>query len=200
MARKRKANYHKRKEINLEDKYLVNDEITVPTVRLVGDNIEGGSKIVPLEEAQKLADELELDLVLIAPNAEPPVCRILDFQKFIYEEKRKLKEQRSKSEKVEVKEIRFTALTDDHDFNFKVKHAINFLQQGKKVKAYVFFKGRSINYKEKGRHLLDRFLESVKEYGTLETEPKMEGRRMWMIVAPLKGKKHKTKSNAKSEN
>ena len=189
MARRQKKHRQKREE--LADKYLINEEIRVPEIRLVGEYAQGGNQIISTKEALKIAEENNLDLIMITQKAKPPVCKITDFQKFLYEEKKRLKEIRSKADKIEVKEIRFTPTTDDHDFDFKVKHAINFLQQGKKVKAYVFFKGRMIVYKNSGRELLDRFIEAVSEYGQLEQEPKMEGRRMSIIVAPLKKKKNK---------
>jgi len=180
----------KQKKEDLADKYLINEEIQVPEIRLVGEFAQNGNQIISTDEALKIAEESGLDLVMIAPNANPPVCKIIDFQKFLYEEKKRLKEIKSKADKVEVKEIRFTPTTDEHDFNFKVRHVINFLEQGKKVKAYVFFKGRMIVYKDSGRELLDRLLEAVSEYGQIEQEPKMEGRRMSIIIAPKKKKKH----------
>lgn len=137
----------------------------------------------------KMADELELDLVEISPNAEPPVCRVIDYQKFLYQQKRKQKELKSKAVKVVVKEIRFGPNTDDHDYDFKLKHAINFLEEGAKVKAYVFFKGRSILFKEKGEILLLRFAQDLEEHGKVEQLPKLEGKRMIIFLSPKKPKK-----------
>jgi translation initiation factor IF-3 len=145
-----------------------------------------------IREALDLADELELDLVEISPKANPPVCKIIDYQKFLYEEKKRQKKIKAKSVKIEVKEIRFTPNTDDHDFDFKIKHAQKFLEHGNKVKAYVFFKGRSIVYKDQGEILLLKMAEVLEEYGTVEQMPKLEGRRMTMIIAPKpKSKKNK---------
>lgn len=137
----------------------------------------------------KMADELELDLVEISPNADPPVCRVIDYQKFLYQQKRKQKELKSKAVKVVVKEIRFGPNTDDHDYEFKLKHAIKFLDEGAKVKAYVFFKGRSILFKEKGEILLLRFAQDLEEYGKVEQLPKLEGKRMIIFLSPKKAKK-----------
>ena len=142
-----------------------------------------------LGDAMRLADKLELDLVEISPKADPPVCKIVDYQKFLYEEKKRQKKIKAKTVKVEVKEIRFTPTTDDHDFEFKKKHAIKFLSSGNKVKAFVFFKGRTIIYKDQGQILLLKLAKELEEYGTVEQMPKQEGRRMIMILAP-KGKKN----------
>ena len=150
----------------------------------MGDNVENG--IYSLHDAMKMADELELDLVEISPNAVPPVCKILDYQKFLYQQKKKQKEQKAKQAKVTVKEIRFGPQTDDHDYNFKLKHAIGFLQEGAKVKAYVFFKGRSILFKEQGEVLLLRFAQDIEDYGKVEQMPVLEGKRMIMMLAPKK--------------
>lgn len=136
------------------------------------------------DEALKLAQKLELDLVEISPNAKPPVCKIIDYQKFLYDEKKRLKKIKANTVKVEVKEIRFTPTTDDHDFDFKLKHAKKFLEQGNKVKAFVFFKGRSIIYKDQGQILLLKMAEQLEEYGSVEQMPKLEGRRMTMIISP----------------
>jgi translation initiation factor IF-3 len=157
-------------------------------VRLVGDNIDN-PRVVPIDEALKLADEMELDLVEISPNADPPVCKIIDYQKFLYQLKQKQKEAKAKTAKVVVKEIRFGPNTDDHDFNFKVKHAQKFLEEGNKVKAYVFFKGRSIVYKEQGELILLRFATALEEYGKVEQMPKLEGKRMNMLIVPKPKKK-----------
>jgi translation initiation factor IF-3 len=156
-------------------------------VRLVGDNVSEQG-VFPLKEALKMAEELELDLVEVSPNADPPVCRIIDYNKFLYDQKKKQKEIKAKSVKVVVKEIRFGPNTDEHDFQFKVKHAINFLQEGAKVKAYVFFKGRTILYKDKGEILLLRFAQELEEFGKLEQMPKLEGKRMIIMLTPAKKK------------
>jgi len=150
---------------------------------LVGDNIETPG-VFSLEEALAMADTQELDLVEIAGNIEPPVCRIIDYQKFLYQQKQKQKEAKAKAAKIVVKEIRFGPNTDDHDFNFKLKHAQNFLEEGFKVRSYVFFKGRSIIYKEQGEILLLRFATLLEEYGKVEQLPKLEGKRMNMLISP----------------
>ena len=161
--------------------------IRVPQVRLVGDNIEVG--VYSTQEALKMAQEQQLDLVEISPNADPPVCKIIDYNKFLYEKKRKEKEMKAKSKASEVKEIRFTPNTDDHDFDFKAKHAEKFLKEGNKVKAYVQFKGRAIQFKERGELLLLKFAERLNDSGVLEGMPKMEGKRMLAIWAPKSQKK-----------
>jgi len=153
----------------------------------VGDNVEVG--IYPVEEALRIADEMNLDLVEISPKADPPVCKIMDYQKFLYEQKKKEKAIKQKTQKVVVKEIRFGPQTDDHDYEFKKKYAIKFLSEGNKVKAYVFFRGRSIIYKEQGQLLLLRLAQDLEEYGKVEQLPKMEGKKMIMILAPLSKKK-----------
>ena len=162
----------------------INEHIRAREVRLVGDNVTPG--IYSIQEAQKIAEELELDLVEISPNAEPPVCKVLDYQKYLYQQKKKAKEIKAKSTKVVVKEIRFGPQTDDHDYNFKLKHAIGFLQEGAKVKAYVFFKGRSILFKEQGEVLLLRFANDLEEYGKVEQLPVLEGKRMIIMLSPKK--------------
>ena len=149
----------------------------------MGDNIEG-SQVVSIREALRMAEELEVDLVEISPKADPPVCRLVDYQKFLYQQKRKAKEIKNKSVKIVVKEIRFGPNTDDHDYNFKLRHAQNFLQEGAKVKAYVFFRGRSIVFSEQGQILLLRFATDLEEYGKVEMMPKLEGKRMTMMLAP----------------
>ena len=161
--------------------------IRVPQVRLVGDNIEVG--VYSTQEALKMAQEQQLDLVEISPNADPPVCKIIDYNKFLYEKKKKEKEMKAKSKASEVKEIRFTPNTDDHDFDFKAKHAEKFLKEGNKVKAYVQFKGRAIQFKERGELLLLKFAERLGDSGVLEGMPKMEGKRMLAIWAPKSQKK-----------
>jgi len=170
--------------------HRINDRITTPKVRLVGDNIQNPG-IYPIREAIRLADELELDLVEISPKADPPVCKIIDYQKFLYQQKKKQKELKAKAAKVVVKELRFGPNTDDHDYNFKLKHAIRFLEDGSKVKAYVFFRGRSIVYSEQGEILLLRFAQDLEDYGKVEQLPKLEGKRMTIIFSPkpLKTKK-----------
>lgn len=167
-----------------EEPYNVNERIHAKEVRLVGDNVENG--IVPLQQALRLADELELDLVEISPTAQPPVCKILDYSKFLYQQKKRQKEQKAKATKVVVKEIRFGPQTDDHDYNFKLKHAQSFLQEGSKVKAYVFFKGRSILFKEQGEVLLLRFANDLEELGRVEQMPVLEGTRMTIMISPKK--------------
>jgi len=158
-------------------------------VRLVGDNVV--SDIYPIEEALRLAKEQEQDLVEVVPTADPPVCKIIDYQKFLYDKKKKEKELKAKQVKQVVKEIRFGPNTDDHDFNFKLKHAINFLEEGNKVKAYVHFRGRAIAYKEKGEIILLKFAQELAEYGKVEMMPKLEGNRMFLFLAPLPQKKKK---------
>ncbi len=163
----------------------INDAIRgVAEVRLVGDNVQQG--IYSLSQAMQIADEQNLDLVEISPNAEPPVCRILDYQKFLYQKKRKEKEQKANSAKVVIKEIRFGPQTDEHDYNFKLKHAQEFLKDGNKVKAYVFFRGRSILFKEQGELLLARFANDLADYGKVEAVPKLEGKRMIVNISPKK--------------
>ena len=169
-----------------EPEHRINDRIRAPQVRLVGDNVQVG--IYPIEEAKRIAREQELDLVEISPNADPPVCKIIDYKKFLYEKKRKEKEMKANAKQSEVKEIRFTPGTDDHDFDFKAKHAVEFLKDGNKVKAYVQFKGRAIQFQDRGQLLLLKFAERLADVGILENLPKMEGRRMLAMFAP-KGKK-----------
>jgi translation initiation factor IF-3 len=170
----------------VEEPYRVNERIIAPRVRVVGDNIK--VDIYPTSVALKMAQEEGLDLVEISPNADPPVCKIIDYSKFKYEQKKKQKEIKANAQKTILKEIRFGPNTDDHDFNFKVKHAENFLKEGAKVKAYVHFAGRSIVYKERGEILLLKFAQALEELGKVEQMPKLEGKRMYMLVAP-KGKK-----------
>ncbi len=141
-----------------------------------------------IRDALSLADEMELDLVEISPNAEPPVCKIVDYQKFLYQQKKKQKEIKANAAKIVVKEIRFGPNTDDHDYNFKLKHAINFLEEGAKVRAYVFFKGRSILFKEQGEKLLARFVTDLDDYGKVDQTPRLEGKRMIIILSPKKKK------------
>ncbi len=170
-----------------EDQHRINDKIRyVDEVRLVGENIEVG--VYPLEKAKQLAAEQELDLVEISPKAKPPVCKIIDYKKFMYEQKKREKVLKSKASKVVVKEIRFGPQTDEHDYEFKKKHAVKFLQDGAKLKAFVFFKGRSIIFKEQGQILLLRLAQELEEYGKVEQLPRLEGKRMIMFIAPKKVK------------
>ena len=156
-------------------------------MRVVGENVpEQG--IYPIAQALRMAEEQELDLVEIAPNSDPPVCKIIDYQKFVYQQRKKAKEQKSNASKVVIKEIRFGPQTDEHDFQFKLNHAKSFLQEGSKVKAYVFFRGRSILFSEQGEKLLLRFALELEEYGKAEQMPKLEGKRMIMMLAPNKKK------------
>ena len=152
-------------------------------MRVVGDNV-GQPQVLPIRDALKLADELELDLIEISPKAEPPVCRIDDYQKFLYQQKKKAKELKANQTKVVVKEIRFGPQTDDHDYNFKLKHAQNFLKEGAKVKAYVFFRGRSIVFKEQGEILLLRFATDLEEFANVEAMPRLDGKKMNLMLAP----------------
>ncbi len=169
-----------------QNEHRLNNEITAPEVRVVGEDMEPG--VYPIAEALKMAQAKEVDLVEISPNATPPVCRLIDYKKFLYERKKKDKEQKAKAKASEVKEIRFTPNTDDHDFDFKAKHAEKFLQEGNKVKCYVQFKGRAIMFQERGELLLLKFAERMSEYGVLESMPKMEGRRMLAMFSPKKKK------------
>ena len=172
------------KNDSLKEQYRINERIRVREVRLVGDNVEQG--VYPTSQALKMAEDQGLDLVEISPNAAPPVCRVIDYQKFLYQQKKRQKEQKAKSVKVIVKEIRFGPQTDDHDYNFKLKHAKGFLEEGAKVKAYVFFKGRSILFKEQGEVLLLRFANDLEEYGKVEQLPVLEGKRMIIMLTPKK--------------
>jgi translation initiation factor IF-3 len=174
----------RRPYVKKEDPNKINEFITAPVVRVVGENIETG--IYQLRDALAMADEQELDLVEISPKANPPVCKIIDYKKFLFEQKKKQKEMKAKTAKIIVKEIRLGPNIDDHDFNFKLKHAINFLQDGAKVKVDVFFKGRSIVYKEKGEYVLLKFAQELEDYGKVEQLPRLEGKRMIMIISPKK--------------
>ena len=172
---------------NDEFELRINNRITAPQVRLVGDNIpEPG--VYPIAKALRLADELELDLVEISAKADPPVCKILDYQKYLYQQKKKAKEMKSNSAKIVIKEIRFGPNTDEHDFQFKLKHAQEFLQEGSKVKASIFFRGRSIMFADQGEKQLLRFAVELEEYGRAESMPSLEGKRMTMMIAPVKKK------------
>ncbi|MGV3561392.1 translation initiation factor IF-3 [Larkinella arboricola] len=166
----------------VEEPYRINGRIQARQVRVVGENVEQG--IYDIQQALALAQGQNLDLVEISPNAVPPVCRIVDYSKFKYEQKKKQKEIKAKAQKVVIKEIRFGPNTDDHDFEFKLKHAISFLKEGSKVKAYVQFVGRSIVFKERGVELLARFAKGLEDIGKVESEPKLEGKRMTMFLAP----------------
>ncbi|MBN1925189.1 MAG: translation initiation factor IF-3 [Prolixibacteraceae bacterium] len=168
--------------------FRINNQIRVREIRLVGDNIDNPG-VVPTQQALRMADEMELDLVEISPTADPPVCKIIDYQKFLYQQKKKQKEIKAKAVKVVVKEIRFGPNTDEHDFQFKLRHAEKFLQEGAKVKAYVFFKGRSILFKEQGEILLLRLASELEEVGKLDQMPKLEGKRMTIFISPKKIKK-----------
>lgn len=185
--RQPRGNFNPRFRKEQQQEHRTNQMIRVPQVRLVGDNVEVG--VYPIQDAIRMAQEQQLDLVEISPQADPPVCKIIDYNKFLYEKKKKEKEMKAKSKSAEVKEIRFTPGTDDHDFDFKAKHAENFLKEGNKVKAYVQFKGRAIMFKERGELLLLKFAERLVEFGQPEALPKMEGKRMLMIFAPKSQKK-----------
>lgn len=180
-----------------EDAHRINGNIRAREIRLVGDNVEQG--VYPTTEALRMADNLELDLVEISPTAEPPVCKIMDYQKFLYQQKKKQKEAKAKSVKVVVKEIRFGPQTDDHDFNFKLKHAKNFLEEGSKVKAYVFFKGRSILFKEQGEVLLLRFATELEELAKVDQLPQLEGKKMIMMMSPKKVSVPKPAATSKAD-
>ena len=170
-----------------ENELNINGQITAPQVRLVGDNIpEQG--VYPISQALKMAEEMELDLVEISGKADPPVCRILDYQKFLYQRKKKAKEMKANAAKVVIKEIRFGPNTDEHDFQFKLKHAQEFLQEGSKVKASIFFRGRSIMFAEQGEKQLLRFAVELEPFGRAENMPTLEGKRMTMMLAPIKKK------------
>ena len=184
------------KNDTLKGQHRINEQIRAKEVRIVGDDIE--SAVYPIAQALRMAEEHEADLVEISPNAVPPVCRIIDYSKFLYQLKKRAKEQKAKQVKVNVKEIRFGPQTDEHDYNFKLKHAIGFLQDGDKVKAYVFFKGRSILFKEQGEVLLLRFANDLEEYAKVEQMPLLEGKRMTISLSPKKPGTPK-KSAAKPE-
>lgn len=164
--------------------YRINEQIRSREVRIVGDDVEAA--VMPTYKALQLAEQKGLDLVEISPNAVPPVCRLIDYSKFLYQQKKRQKELKAKQVKVEVKEIRFGPQTDEHDYNFKLKHAKEFLSEGDKVKAYVFFRGRSILFKEQGEVLLLRFANDLEEYGKVEQMPVLEGKRMIIFIAPKK--------------
>ena len=171
------------KNDKMKQQYRVNEQIRVREVRIVGDN---GSTVMPTRDALNMAREQGVDLVEISPNANPPVCRIIDYSKFLYQQKKRAKEMKAKQVKVEVKEIRFGPQTDEHDYQFKLKHAKEFLEEGNKVRAYVFFRGRSILFKEQGEVLLLRFANDLEEYGKVESMPSLEGKKMFLYLAPKK--------------
>lgn len=169
---------------SLEPEHNINERISAPEVRLVGENVEQG--VYKLSEALRIAQQQEVDLVEINSNAAPPICRVIDYKKFLYEQKKKQKELKAKQQQVTVKEIRFGPNTDDHDFEFKLRHAISFLKEGSKVRAHVFFKGRSIVFKDRGEILLTKFIQELMEYGLPEQMPKLEGKKMFVLIAPKK--------------
>ena len=166
-----------------ENQYRVNEQIRAREVRVVG---EGESSVMPLRQALDLAHQEGVDLVEISPNAQPPVCRLIDYSKFLYQQKKRQKEMKAKQVKVEVKEIRFGPQTGENDYNFKLKHAKEFLEEGNKVRAFVFFRGRSILFKEQGEVLLLRFANDLEEYGKVEQLPALEGKKMAIIMSPKK--------------
>ena len=172
------------KNEKIKNNYRINEQIRSREVRLVGDDVE--STVMPTHKAIQLAEQKGVDLVEISPNAQPPVCRLIEYSKFLYQQKKRQKELKAKQVKIEVKEIRFGPQTDEHDYNFKLKHAKDFLTEGDKVKAYVFFRGRSILFKEQGEVLLLRFANDLEEYGKVEQMPVLEGKRMIIFIAPKK--------------
>ncbi len=171
----------------LAKNFRTNQGIRAREVRLVGENVPQG--VFSITEALRIADEKELDLVEVSPNAEPPVCRVVDFQKFLYDQKKKQKELKAKSVKVVIKEVRFGPNTDEHDYQFKLKHAQKFIEEGAKIKAYVFFKGRSILYKEQGEEVLKRFITDLEDVAKVDQEPRLEGKRMIIMLSPIPKKK-----------
>lgn len=181
-----------------ENSNRINEQIRAREVRVVGDNVEQG--IYTIQEARRMAQQQELDLVEISPNADPPVCKILDYQKFLYQQKKKAKEQKANQVKTTLKEIRFGPQTDDHDYSFKLRHAISFLQEGSKVRAYVFFRGRSIVFKDQGKLLLLRFANDLEDYARVDQLPKLEGKRMSMLFSPKKGVAKKKSDDSSSSN
>lgn len=177
--------------------YRLNNEIRVPRIRLVGENLDQVSDVAnkeietgiyPTHQVLQWAEELEMDLVEISPNADPPVCKIIDYKKFVYDRKKKEKELKAKTAKTVIKEIRFGPNTDDHDFDFKVKHGLKFLEEGSKIKAYVQFRGRAIVFKDRGELILLKFIKELEEFGSAEELPKLEGRRMIVVISPKKKK------------
>ncbi|MBK9103334.1 MAG: translation initiation factor IF-3 [Saprospiraceae bacterium] len=195
MAKRFPSNYPPSKPD--ENKFQINGDIRVPEIRLVGDNLDDVSKVAgkeiepgiyPTRTVRNWAEDMGQDLVMISPNADPPVCRIIEFNKFLYNKRKKEKEIKANTSKTVIKEIRFGPNTDEHDFEFKVKHAQKFLEEGSKVKSYVHFRGRTIVFKERGELLLLKMLKELEEYGAAESLPKMEGRRMIVMIAPKKKK------------
>lgn len=187
------------KNDKMKNQYRVNEQIHVREVRVVS---EDGSEVMPTRKAMDLARQQGVDLVEISPNAQPPVCRLIDYSKFIYQQKKRQKEMKQKQVKVEVKEIRFGPQTDEHDYQFKLKHAQEFLLEGNKVRAYVFFRGRSILFKEQGEVLLLRFANDLEEYGKVESMPALEGKKMFLYLAPKKAgvaKKSQQKRDREAE-
>lgn len=194
-GRKKELIHYLMKNDNLKNQYRVNEQIRAKEVRIVGDDIE--SIVMPTFKALALAEERDLDLVEISPTANPPVCRLIEYSKFLYQMKKRQKEQKAKQVKIDVKEIRFGPQTDEHDYNFKLKHAISFLKDGDKVKAYVFFKGRSILFKEQGEILLLRFAKDLEEYGKVDSMPVLEGKRMTIMLSAKKPTAPKKEKPAK---
>ena len=187
------------KNDKMKNQYRVNEQIHVREVRVVS---EDGSEVMPTRKAMDLARQQGVDLVEISPNAQPPVCRLIDYSKFLYQQKKRQKEMKQKQVKVEVKEIRFGPQTDEHDYQFKLKHALEFLLEGNKVRAYVFFRGRSILFKEQGEVLLLRFANDLEEYGKVESMPALEGKKMFLYLAPKKAgvaKKSQQKRDREAE-
>ena len=176
-----------RRPVQEKEKYKINEKITSHQVRVVGENVESQG-VYPISEALTIAKDLGLDLVEISPTADPPVCKVTDYQKFLYQQKKKQKEIKAKTAKIVLKEIRFGPNTDEHDFNFKLKHAQKFLTDGAKVKAFVFFKGRSIVHQDQGKILLLKFAQALEELGKLDQMPKLEGKRMTIFLSPKKAK------------
>jgi len=183
------------KNDNIKNQYRINEQIRVREVRLIGEAGEE-TRVVPTRTALDMARQEGVDLVEISPNAQPPVCRLIDYSKFLYQQKKRQKELKAKQVKVEVKEIRFGPQTDDHDYNFKLKHAIEFLKDGNKVRAYVFFRGRSILFKEQGEVLLLRFANDLEEYGKVESMPSLEGKKMFLYLSPKKAGQAKKSQQA----
>ena len=181
------------KNDNIKNQYRINEQIRSREVRVVGDS---GSTVVPTRQALDMARDQGVDLVEISPNANPPVCRLIDYSKFLYQQKKRAKEMKAKQLKVEVKEIRFGPQTDEHDYQFKLKHAKEFLEDGNKVRAYVFFRGRSILFKEQGEVLLLRFANDLEEYGKVEHMPSLEGKKMFLYLAPKKAGQAKKSQQA----
>lgn len=197
MSIRRRKNFAPRKD-DMRDKFRINTDIRVPEIRLVGDNMDEISKVAGYEVSADIyntkialhwAKELGLDLVEISPKAVPPVCKIIGFSKFIYQQKKKQKELKSKTSKTVIKDIRFGPNTDDHDFDFKLKHAKKFLEEGNKVKAYVFFRGRSIIFKDRGELLLLRFIKELSDLGAVDNLPKLMGKKMIVMISPKKKRK-----------